>query len=106
MKKVVASNQKGGGGKSAIICQYAHYLNSLGLRVLVIDLDHQKNTTKALITGGAVTVANVSSFDMLTKDDQTFSNPDLQLADLSIPSDSPDGAQIPENFSIFGSSAA
>ena len=41
MKKVVASNQKGGVGKSAIICQYAHYLNSLGLRVLVIDLDHQ-----------------------------------------------------------------
>lgn len=76
MKKVVASNQKGGVGKSAIICQYAHYLNSLGLRVLVIDLDHQKNTTKALITGGAVTVANVSAFDMLTKEDQTISNPE------------------------------
>ena len=76
MKKVVASNQKGGVGKSAIICQYAHYLNSLGLRVLVIDLDHQKNTTKALITGGAVAVANVSAFDMLTKEDQTISNPE------------------------------
>ncbi len=76
MKKVVASNQKGGVGKSAIICQYAHYLNSLGLRVLVIDLDHQKNTTKALITGGAVTVANVSAFDMLTKEDKTISNPE------------------------------
>ncbi len=36
MKKAVASNQKGHVGKSAIICQYAHYLNSLGLRVLVI----------------------------------------------------------------------
>ena len=93
MKKVVASNQKGGVGKSAIICQYAHYLNSLGLRVLVIDLDHQKNTTKALITGGAVTVANVSAFDILTKVDSLFDvclidtnpNPDIrQVASLIV----------------------
>ena len=76
MKKVVASNQKGGVGKSAIVCQYAHYLNSLGLRVLVIDLDHQRNTSKALTTGGSVTVANVSAFDILTKADQTLSNPE------------------------------
>ena len=76
MKKVVASNQKGGVGKSAIVCQYAHYLNSLRLRVRVIDLDHLRNTSKALITCGAVTVANVSSFDMLTKEDQTILNPE------------------------------
>ena len=38
MKKMVASNQKGGVGKSAIICQYAQYLNSLGLKVVVVGV--------------------------------------------------------------------
>lgn len=67
MKRLVASNQKGGVGKSAVVCQFAHYLNQLGFKTLVIDFDHQKNTSKALITGGLITIANVNSFDVYSK---------------------------------------
>ncbi|MDV7561096.1 ParA family protein [Acinetobacter baumannii] len=67
MKKLVASNQKGGVGKSAIVCQLSHYLNQLGYRVLVIDFDHQKNTSKALKTGGTITVASANAYDVYTK---------------------------------------
>ena len=75
MKKLVLSNQKGGVGKSAIICQYAHYLNSLGFKVVVIDMDHQRNTSKALMLGGVVE-ANVTAFEVLTKENQTIVNPE------------------------------
>ena len=75
MKKMVASNQKGGVGKSAIICQYAQYLNSLGLKVVVVDMDHQRNTSKALMLGGVVE-ANVTAFEVLTKENQTIVNPE------------------------------
>lgn len=75
MKKLVLSNQKGGVGKSAIICQYAHYLNSLGFKVVVIDMDHQRNTSKALMLGN-VAVANVSAYSVLTNENQTIQNPE------------------------------
>lgn len=75
MKKMVVSNQKGGVGKSAVICQYAHFLHSLGLRVVVIDMDHQCNTSKALKTGGKA-VAKVSAYAVLTEADQTIENPE------------------------------
>lgn len=71
MKKLVASNQKGGVGKSAIICQLAHYLSSLKFRVVVIDMDHQCNTSKSLAIGG-VEIATVSAFDILVNDNQTI----------------------------------
>ncbi len=60
--------------ESAIICQYAHYLNSLGFACISsLISDHQKNTTKAFITGGAATVSGtVSAFDMLTKEIKLF----------------------------------
>lgn len=49
MKTLLIANRKGGVGKSAIACQFAHYLaDKRGLRVLVIDLDNQLNTTKAI----------------------------------------------------------
>jgi len=67
MKKLVASNQKGGVGKSAVVCQFAHYLNQLGFRVLVVDFDHQKNTSKALKTGGLIQLASVNAFEVYTK---------------------------------------
>lgn len=73
MKKLVITNQKGGVGKSAIICQYAHYLNSLGYKVLVIDMDHQRNTSKALLTGDVYNY-EFSSFDILTKENLAATN--------------------------------
>lgn len=62
MKTYVLANQKGGVGKSFLVTQFAYFLHLLrGLRVLVIDFDHQKNTTKALKTGGIVTVSGLTS---------------------------------------------
>ncbi|WP_108610841.1 ParA family protein [Aminobacter sp. MSH1] len=66
MKTIVFANQKGGVGKSALACQMAYYFHQiLNKRVLVIDLDHQRNTSKALRTGGIATVAATTSSKIL-----------------------------------------
>lgn len=68
MKTLLLANQKGGVGKSAIACQLAHYLtDKRGKRVLVIDLDHQANTTKALRGSGVVSVSNTSAAASLSE---------------------------------------
>lgn len=68
MKTLLLANQKGGVGKSAIACQLAHYLaDKRGKRVLVIDLDHQANTTKALRGSGVVSVSNTSAAESLSE---------------------------------------
>ena len=48
VKTLVIANQKGGVGKSALVTQLALYAGKQGLRTLVIDLDHQANTSNAL----------------------------------------------------------
>lgn len=49
VKTLLIATQKGGVGKSAIVCQFAHYLHDrLSLRVLVIDLDDQGNSGQSL----------------------------------------------------------
>lgn len=45
MKIVSVSNQKGGVGKSTVTINIASALSKMGLRVLVIDMDEQCNTT-------------------------------------------------------------
>lgn len=66
MKTCVFANQKGGVGKSAVDCQLGYYLHiKRGLRVLMIDFDHQGNTSKALKTGGLVTVSAVTGSTIL-----------------------------------------
>lgn len=57
MKTIVFANQKGGVGKSATACLFAHYLAQRGQRVLVLDFDHQGNLSKALRSSGRVEVA-------------------------------------------------
>jgi chromosome partitioning protein len=66
MKTVVFANQKGGVGKSATVCLLAHYLAQRGQRVLVIDFDHQGNTSKALLTSGRVDLAGIAASQVLT----------------------------------------
>ena len=51
MKTLLITLQKGGVGKSATTTQYARYLRNLGLRVLVIELDDQRNASNALARG-------------------------------------------------------
>lgn len=61
MKTLVLANQKGGVGKSAIATQLAHYMRRRALSVLVIDLDHQQNTSAPLRLNGSVLEAPFSA---------------------------------------------
>jgi len=61
MKSLVLANLKGGVGKSAIATQLALYLHRLGYSVIVVDLDHQQNTSRPLRANADVTVAGFSS---------------------------------------------
>jgi len=67
MKILVLANQKGGVGKSAIATQLAHYMHRQGRSVLVIDLDHQQNTSRPLLANRGVTAATFSASDIFTE---------------------------------------
>lgn len=60
MTTIVIANQKGGVGKSAISSHLAFYCAELRLRVLLIDLDAQRNATDNICETAAVD-AEVSS---------------------------------------------
>jgi chromosome partitioning protein len=67
MKTLVLANQKGGVGKSAVAVQLAYFFNLvIKKRVLIIDLDHQRNTTKAIRTGGIAAVSQLSASRLLS----------------------------------------
>ncbi len=67
MKTLVLANQKGGVGKSAIACQLGYFLSDmLKKRVLIIDPDHQGNSTKSIRASGLATVSAMSSSCLLT----------------------------------------
>lgn len=62
------ANEKGGVGKSMVVTQFAYYCaEKLGLKTLVIDLDHQANSTKALISSELCTIAPVKVSEILLK---------------------------------------
>lgn len=68
MKTTVLANQKGGVGKSAIAVQLAYFFHIvMGKRVLLIDFDHQRNTSKAVKTGGIATVSQIPASRVLTQ---------------------------------------
>ncbi|MBE0437377.1 MAG: ParA family protein [Methylomicrobium sp.] len=80
MKTLVLANQKGGVGKSAVAVQFAYYLSDvLKKRVLVIDFDHQRNTSKAIRTGGFAIVSDVVSSRVLTTKVASIENADFVL---------------------------
>jgi len=54
MTKRVVFNQKGGVGKTTIVCNLAAIAASRGLRTLVIDLDTQGNSTQYLLGASAI----------------------------------------------------
>lgn len=65
MKTLVLANQKGGVGKSAVGSQLAYYLAEKGKRVLFLDFDHQKNSTKPIVKSGRAAVASFHTTDLL-----------------------------------------
>lgn len=68
MKTLVLANQKGGVGKSAIATQLAYHLSKAGQRVLFVDLDHQRNSTAALVKSGLVAAASFNGTELLSAD--------------------------------------
>ena len=78
MKGITAAVQKGGVGKTALSTMLCHYLHlKRGLRVLVIDLDHQGNMTGALKRGGIALPCPTPASELLTKHVQTLPNDGL-----------------------------
>jgi chromosome partitioning protein len=67
MKTIILSNQKGGVGKSTITCQFAHFLALEGRRVLIVDADHQGNSTKAIKASGKAAISATTA-DLLYTD--------------------------------------
>ena len=61
MKTITVCQRKGGNGKSTSALNLAHAFALSGLRVLLVDLDEQKNTTSAIATDSlpARTVENL-----------------------------------------------
>lgn len=66
MKTLVLAINKGGVGKSSTAVQFAHYLALNKQRVLILDMDHQANTTKAIKLSGKAVVSKTSTMDVLT----------------------------------------
>lgn len=84
MKTLLIANRKGGVGKSAIATQLAHYLaDKRDLRVLVIDLDNQGNTSDALKPNDSVATASYPAVTLF----KTTDLPDDVARFLLIPAD-------------------
>lgn len=63
----VALRADAGAGKSAVAVQLAYFFHLImGKRVLVIDFDHQRNSSKAIKTGGIATVSQMPDSRLLT----------------------------------------
>jgi len=76
MKIILYANQKGGTGKSSCATQHAYFNGDwLKRRVIVVDLDHQGNTTRPLVESGYAVVAGFGASTLLT-------NPKLKAADF------------------------
>jgi chromosome partitioning protein len=68
MKTIVLANQKGGVGKSAVAVQIAYFFSLVkNKKVLVIDFDHQRNTSKSIKVGNYAKVSNTPSSNILSQ---------------------------------------
>ena len=65
-RQTVFANHKGGVGKSSTAVQFAYYLALIAKkRVLILDLDHQLNTTNAVTKSNKAAVSQTTTFAIL-----------------------------------------
>jgi len=65
MKTMVVATQKGGVGKTFVVCQLGFHVAQQQGPTLLLDLDHQCNASQSLIRGGRAEVAGFSTLDLL-----------------------------------------
>jgi len=70
MKSIITSisNGKGGVGKTTVTCNLGHAITRCGLKVLVIDMDPQGNTTSLLIPDSKI---NYSLYEHISSESKT-----------------------------------
>lgn len=68
------TNQKGGVGKSFIARMVAHYLASIGCRVLCLDADHQRHLTNPLVKSQKCVVSATGA-------SKAFTDPECDVED-------------------------
>lgn len=64
MRTLALVNQKGGVGKSFVADQFSFHLLQRERRVLLLDLDHQGNSSAPLIRSGRAALAAFSAYDV------------------------------------------
>lgn len=79
MKTLVLANQKGGVGKSAVATQLAFYVAKRGARVLLLDLDHQRNSTMPIALSKRAVQAPFTASELLRKDGMALPAGDFVL---------------------------
>lgn len=92
MTTITICQRKGGNGKSTSALNLAHAFARRGLRVLVIDLDDQKNTTSAIAHGGR---------DPVTVD-RLLVDPEIPLADAAMTTGWEGVSLIPASGNLSG----
>lgn len=92
MTTITICQRKGGNGKSSSALNLAHAFARRGLRVLVIDLDDQKNTTSAIAHGGREPVTV----------DRLLVDPDVPLADAAMATGWAGVSLIPASGNLSG----
>ena len=64
MKVLTIANNKGGVGKTALACQFGHYVADRGLRTVLLEFDGQMNASASLARGGSAMRAPFSMMDV------------------------------------------
>ena len=79
MIKRVVFNQKGGVGKTTIVCNLAAIAASRGVRTLVVDLDAQGNATQYLMGSPASRTDRIAKYNQLLRIEEELGSAAIYL---------------------------
>ncbi|RQU79342.1 ParA family protein [Burkholderia cenocepacia] len=98
MKTLTIWTQKGGVGKTALVCQLAHALHARSHRVLVVDLDSQGNAGAALLRAEKAVALAITAASLLMNGNLSATLPDVAFAVIRA---TPELVRIPEQPDEF-----